>query len=454
MSYNLPKFDLKNPEKIYQDIIQKPIMLSYFYLYLFHNFKDLNFSYFSNNIQLISKKINNISLKKDFDKYISLSCIFGAFLGDSLGGHCEFMESSPYNHQRIYTNERFKNGQTTDDSEMALSKAFAIMDMKNINELDQNLIFYYYGIWIMSRPLDPGFTTSSALQNFRIQTMPINGADLFSDDLRKKIAVQNCNSKANGGLMRISTLIVWFHYRHKDEIKKILKTDNPNKFLELYNNIYIEVKKDIEITHPNKENIISGALLTFMTLCTMNLFNGEQTLKKLLILLENDIFNTLKEENILKSLVINTLKEVNSKTFDKYQHFKNVYNNMGYYVHAFKLCIYYLSVIDKRIKREHNIYIKIIEEICDYGGDTDTNAAIVGTVIGPLIGYSNFTKDKLFENLLLFFNPNRLIYTSSLIYFFVEYLDKCFNYKNLGNNDEIKFNTLKTILDMLTKIIN
>ena len=92
------------------------------------------------------------------------------------------MESSPYNHQRIYTNERFKNGQSTDDSEMALSKAFAIMDMKTINELDQNLIFYYYGIWIMSRPLDQGFTTSSALQNFRIQTMPINGANLFSDD--------------------------------------------------------------------------------------------------------------------------------------------------------------------------------------------------------------------------------------------------------------------------------
>jgi len=38
----------------------------------------------------------------------------------------------------------------------------------------------------MSRPLDQGFTTSSALQNFRIQTMPINGANLFSDDLRKK----------------------------------------------------------------------------------------------------------------------------------------------------------------------------------------------------------------------------------------------------------------------------
>ena len=424
MSYNLPKFDLTDPEKVYQDITNKPILLSYFYLYLFRNFKDLNFSYFSNNIKLLHKKINSISQKKNFDKYISLSCIFGAFLGDSLGGHCEFMESSQFNHQRIYTNERFKNGQTTDDSEMALAKAFAIMDMKDINNLDQNLIFYYYGIWIMSMPLE------------------------------KKIASQNCNSKANGGLMRISTLIVWYYYKNKNEIKNILKTDNKTKFLELYNNIYLEVKKDFEITHPNKENIVSGALLTFMTLCTMNLFSGEDTIKKLLILLENDIFNTSSDENVLKLLVTNTLKEVNSDNFDKYQHFKHVFQNMGYYAHAFKLCIYYLTVIDKRRKIEENIFIRIIEEICDYGGDTDTNAAIVGTVIGPMIGYTNFTNDKLFENLILFFNPNRLIYSSSFIYFFVEYLDNCFNGKNLGNNNGIKFNTLKMILDMLSKNLN
>ena len=63
----------------------------------------------------------------------------------------------------------------------------------------------------MSRPVDQGFTTSSALHNFRIQTMPIDGTNLFSDDIRKKIAFKNCNSKANGGIMRISTLIVWFY---------------------------------------------------------------------------------------------------------------------------------------------------------------------------------------------------------------------------------------------------
>ena len=147
----------------------------------------------------------SLSPNTQFDMYISLSCILGAFLGDSLGGHCEFMSTSPFNHERIYTNERFKNGQVTDDSEMAISKAFAIMDMPDVNNLDQNLLFYYYGIWIFSMPLDQGFTTSSALHNFRIQTMPINGKILFSDEIRQRIAKQNCTSKANGGLMRLST---------------------------------------------------------------------------------------------------------------------------------------------------------------------------------------------------------------------------------------------------------
>jgi len=450
----MPIFDLKNPEKIYNDILNKPILLSYFYIYLFRHSKDINFSIFSKNIQILSKKINSISPKKNFDMYIGLSCIFGAFLGDSLGGHCEFMQSSLNNHNRIYTNERFKNGQVTDDSEMAISKAFAIMDMSDINNLDQNLLFYYYGIWIFSMPLDQGFTTSSALHNFRIQTMPIDGKNLFSDEIRKKIAKQNCNSKANGALMRISTLIVWFHYKNKNEIKTILKSDCIAQFFELYAKIYIEVEKDFEITHPNKENIVSGALLTFMTLCSMNQYKGEETIKKLLLLLENDIFNTSPDETTLKLLVKKTLDEIGKENFQNFEYFKNVISNQGYYVHAFKLCIYYLSVIDKKRKSEKNIYLKIIQEICDYGGDTDTNSSIVGTVIGPMIGYLNFTNDKLFHNLINFFEPNRILYTSSLIYYFIEYLDNCFNKNKIGNNNMIKFNTLKTILDMITKNIN
>ena len=466
--YNRPTFDIQNPQKIFNDITVKPNLLSYFYLYLFSNSKYLNFSLFSKNIKSLSQKILSISPQNNYDMYISLSCIFGAFLGDSLGSHCEFMESSPTNHMKIYGNNRFSNGQVTDDSELAISKAFAIMDMSDINKIDQNLLFYYYGIWTYSNPYDQGMTTSTALNNFRIESMPINDKNLFSNGIRQKIRNQNYNSKANGGLMRISTLIVWFYYKYKNEIRNCLNSNDKNRFLKLYTILFEEVKKDFEITHPNRENIVAGTLVAFMTLCTMNQFSGDETITKLKILLESDLFNNhySKEEISLKSIIKKTLDDISYPQFQSFNYFKNVVTNMGLYTHAFKLILYYLSVIDKRHLNEENIYIKIIQEIYDYGGDTDTNAAIVGAVIGPLIGYLNFTRDKdrdkiLFENLLNFYDKNRILYTSSFMFFFVEYLDKSFNrinniYTNdlySGNNYGIKFYVLELLLNMFNKNI-
>jgi len=464
--YNIPAFDIQNPQKIFNDIMANPKLLSNFYMYLFKDSKYLNFSLFSRNIKSLSNKILSLSPQSNYDMYISLSCIFGAFLGDSLGGHCEFMGSSPANHTRIYGNDRLVNGQVTDDSELAISKAFAIMDMSDINKIDQNLFFYYYGMWTYSNPNDQGKTTGVALYNFKIESMPINDINLFSNDIRQKIKSQNYNSKANGGLMRISTFIVWFYYKNKYDIISCLKTNDKNQFLKLYLNIFEEVKKDFEITHPNRENIVAGALVVFMTLCTMNQFSGKDTINKVMILLENDIFNNQfsKEEEALNSLIKMAFKEFSYPKFHPFEYFKNVVINMGLYIHAFKLVLYYLSVIDGRSKKEENIYIKIIQEICDYGGDTDTNAAIVGTVIGPLIGYLNFTtgKDKrLFENLLNFYDKNRILYTSSFMFFFVEYLDKSFNqinnsYNNdfySGSNYKIKYNVLELLLNMFNKNI-
>ena len=62
---------------------------------------------------------------------------------------------------------------------------------------------------------------------------------------------------------------------------------------------------------------------------------------------------------------------------------------------AYKRLIKEFNQLLLDIKEDHIILISShilseIQEICDYGGDTDTNAAIVGTVIGPLIGFKNF----------------------------------------------------------------
>jgi ADP-ribosylglycohydrolase len=284
--------------------------------------------------------------------------------------------------------------------------------------------------------------------------MNIN-SNIFNNEIKEKIKNENINSLANGILMKISTFIVWFYYKNKLAIQQKLNSNNSEQFYLIYKKLYDNVTVDVDITHPNKENIVASALFSFMVLCVMNKFSGQQTIDKLFILLKNN--NFLKgEENILKNKIEECLKNFKSKNFDRFKYFEKVTKQQGYYFHAFELSLYYLT--DERIKKqEKEIYLTIIGEICNYGGDTDSNSAIVGTLIGPLIGYLNFRKIKenVFEEFLNFCDENRLIYSSSLMYFFVEYLEQ--NFSNINKNKfvdkNIKYNTLFNILRMMTEKI-
>ena len=438
-------------------------------------------SYYKKNMKIFEYNIKklydiilnfNESSKKDF--YISLSCIFGAFFFDSCGSHCEFSKRNYNNHYYIYEKENpqqyFKNGQITDDSEMAISRAFAIMDSKDLSTLNTDNIFYYYGVWFNLQPLDIGITTQNALMLFNKEKMILNGSAndnfFFNNEIKNMVAKFNKKSLANGGLMKISTLIIWFFYVNNSYIKNILH-NNPKKeeLLDLYNKIYIEVEKDIIITHPNKENIIACSIFVFLTLSIMCENNGKKTIEFVSLLLEDGIFENEPHSKKVKLLIIQSLSDFENKNFNLNLYFRDVdkAEYMGYYVHAFKLSLFYLSKIDNLIlkNQKNKIFIKIIEEICDLGGDTDTNGAIVGTLIGPIIGYKNFydknnKKEKnLFKTFLKFFDKNRIIYTSSLMYYYVDFLEK--NCKNLDNKSlkiNSEYNVLNLFLYLLNKKIN
>ena len=91
----------------------------------------------------------------------------------------------------------------------------------------------------------------------------------------------------------------------------------------------------------------------------------------------------------------NFFRSIN-QTFDKDIFFGNLYEQMGFYKHAFNLTVYYLSILDKETKDNKkslkDFYTDMIYDISDFGGDTDTNGAIVGIVLGPLIGMENFER--------------------------------------------------------------
>ena len=393
--------------------------------------EQLNNKNIKRNINKIVNKLKEISIDKNRHQYLCLSCIFGAFLGDSIGSSCEFCQPSINNHKAIFSgnDEVFYPGEITDDSEMAISAAFAYMDVLNEDPSNlQNLIYYYFCIWLNSEPKDMGNATSNALKNWKGESIEITK---FNYEYIKKI---NWNTLANGFLMRISTFIVFYYYSHLDNIYNIIeryfKTENTElteEIINLYLDIYYESSINTEITHPNYENGISSAVYTLMTLTGMVTNDASKVYLLFKIITKSQNFIKCHKDNIENHLAFKIqekyekiIKEVESNNIT------SVFNEMGYYIHGFKLTVYSIKMLADMGKNiDNEIYYKIMCYICDLGGDTDTNCAIVGGMIGPLIGYKNFNKT-CFDIFINFIPKQRCQYNSAFMYVYVNYLENKF----------------------------
>ena len=391
----------------------------------------------------IREKIKNIEnilyemdINKDENKYLILSCIYGAFLGDSMGSFCEFKPLSNNNHNLIFNfdeNEHiFEPGELTDDSEMAISLAFAYMDSINEDPSKlQNIIYYYFCIWCNSNPKDIGNATLNALNSWNYNSIENT---IFNLEYVKH---NNLKSLANGFLMRISTFIAYFYYKNIDKIRNTIEQyfnrpkngDNEltDEMIDLLKEIYNESSKNTEITHPNYENAVSSSVFTLMTLTGIVMKNAElvyELFDKISSSKKFDSFcNSKKNVKIEKSGIQNKYSQIIKDIKEKKI---NVSQNIGYYIHGFKLSVYFLDKYPKMGEtQDKDLYYKIMCEICDYGGDTDTNCAIVGTLIGPLIGYKNF-KPEFFKTLINFIPYRRSQFNSAFMYIYVNYLEEQF----------------------------
>ena len=459
---NKEEIKANNSNKYNVESIKKnPYLYTEYILTLLKKNNNLDLTKFNKNINKTKHKIYDIINNKNENKdlYIILSSIYGAFLADSMGSFCEFKPFNKNNHLSIFninSHSIFKPGQITDDSEMGMSQAFGIMDNSNYKTLNNNLIYYYYLIWYNSNPLDIGITTRNALNIINLEKNLINITnDIFTEEIKNIINNKNHASLANGLLMRISPLLSWFYIVNKKYIKEILNSKSYEKYYELYKKIFIEIEKDSQLTHPNRENAVVGSIYIFIGLCTMEQkYNSKEILDMVKILFKHNEFNRIKEEKILKNYFINIINDFEKNDFIEDKYFGDLSNLMGYYLHAFKLTLYYLYNFEKMKKTINikNIYNYIIFQICDFGGDTDTNAAIVGMIIGPLIGLENFDK-KYFEIFLNFYSENRIIYTNVFMYFYAKYLIEIgndSNYYNMSNN-KINFNFYKMINEFINK---
>ena len=414
------------------------------------------------NIKKLCKKILSIKKQQTHDKYMAMSCILGAFMGDALGDDCEFQEYNLQNYKQILSPKGpWPPGEITDDSEMALSISYAIMDSPNLNTLNQKYIFFYHGIWIETKPIAAGGATKNALQLFKYDEHTKllyneNNEDEENNnkimtDIVNKINKINIRTLANGHLMRLSTFHVWYYYMHKEETKIILSSDDNNKYFDLYINIKNELIKDSSLTHPNEEMPIIASIYSFMVQCALFEYSSKNIIDKMNLLLSHknfDVENSLELK--VKKFINETLNDFKKPDFNKNIYFKNIFEMMGYYVHAIRLSLYYVYDFDNIVPMKgYTKFRSIMNDISNFGGDTDTNSDIVGQIIGPLIGFENFGSKDL-NKVLNHVSPSRFQYSASMIYFFVDYLEKNCDKKNENNIRNIpRFNFIRNLLKMI-----
>jgi len=269
--------------------------------------------------------------------------ILGALVGDAAGATLEFSSGTPDRAQVKQAMAmigggywRTAPGQITDDGEMALCLMHALVgeDSFSIERVAQN-----YLRWYQSMPFDIGRTTSTGLSGGLRQP-----EGLIHRGMWKAAEQYNRGSKANGGLMRIAPLGVWGWRLSEDELVKAVCQDN-------------------RLTHPHPTCQHSSAVYCVAIRHLMHYPQDSEGAFKTAKDWATRLANSEVQEWISLAENNEDVGYTPSIGFAKYG-----------FVHAFR-----------HLKNETS-YINVIFETLMGGGDTDTNACIVGGLVGAYHG--------------------------------------------------------------------
>ncbi len=268
----------------------------------------------------------------------------GVAIGDALGGPHEFR----YNSKVPYTGKlehplRFMSrwtgtrmlviGQVTDDTEMTLTLARSLLRNKGYNRND---VILSYERWTSTSGLI-GINTKKLFKGVKT----INGYEtryrkIFFD----KQAVYN--NQSNGTLMRCSPLAL---------------LDG-----------YTAVIEDCKLTNPSKVN--QDCSLLYITALRFALM-GKSV---------NDIFNFVKT-NVQTQEVKAVIDQVDRNEI------RDVRESKGWVLHSFYCAMYAITHFTQ--------YDQAINWIIRLGGDTDTNAAITGGLLGAKLGHNQLLQEPM-----------------------------------------------------------
>lgn len=280
---------------------------------------------------------------------------YGAFLGmlvgDAAGATLEF-------HRGVITKEYVESamkmpgggalhigpGQITDDGELALSLAKALAGCKASHGLPLEEIASNYVKWYLSRPFDIGNTCRRA---FSVMDQKLHKIHLQNAMMQKSI-VHNLPMEANGSLMRIVPMAIW-------------STGQPMTV------VAHNAKMDALLSHPNQICQDCNALYC---IAISELIKNQGRADSALAEVDSYITNFQVHPTVVEWYhASNVITDINCTV------------NIGHVKYGFMLAFHFL--------RKGSAYEEAIRETLMMGGDTDTNAAIVGGMIGALHGASH-----------------------------------------------------------------
>jgi len=262
---------------------------------------------------------------------------------DAVGARLEFQchrfSDENVNDAMRFTGINYRklaDGQFTDDSEMEIAMMKAIISEKPPS-LSVESVAKEYIRWYDSEPQDVGQSIMFALMNaVNSQDMIDNANDMNSD------------SESNGSIMRCAPIAVLGISKSFAEIMEIAKLDasltHPSEVVSKTTGIYCCILSYILSKRIKKENVEIDKLLGVVKrICDTN-----QTVS----------------EWYREGMTLAHLEKYDAVT------------NEGHVKHAFIMVIYFMNHIEKYTYRQ------AIFEVLKCGGDTDTNAKIIGNIFG------------------------------------------------------------------------
>ena len=298
------------------------------------------------------------------DKYnVAKGCLLGALVGDAAGATLEFFEDdiTPDDVARAMSmpgggDLQVAPGQITDDGELTLCMARALAASKTF---DLEAIAQNYAKWVESRPFDMGFTTSYSLGSFR----DVDASQIGYAAVMKQSASKLCmGSKANGSLMRITPLGIWGHELITSKIAHC-------------------AIQDTSLSHPNNSCGYAVACYS-IAIATLVKHPGNRKLA-----FDNARSWLDAQADLAKdSYQYHCWAEVSSWLYDAADN-KNIpyFPHIGFIKIAFTHAFRHLLL--------GSDYETAIAETLFGGGDTDTNACIVGGLIGAATGVESIPEN-------------------------------------------------------------